>query len=516
MNDRMKGPVRLATIFIVVILSVSVSMSFTRDRDARFDFASSWEIPVSNVQSLQIIDLDHDGSDDLFTQTPNAWTVIGGDEEGGYGDSQSPPISMTMGDANSDGRENLVVFEADGRVTALSVRDTLWSTQLQGVGGASRAAVIRFGSGTQVVAGDDRGQLVGLDGRTGVELWRQNFDGQSETRGLDDALYRGDRLLVAANRGGRIMILGPDGSVRDSGGTNGIRRMRTFDADGDGQSEIYFGGEAGTVFVHDPDGVPRWQDRIGQQVVEIRDGELDGDPGGREIVVGGRDGGVFAYRADGSEVWSGNIGERVSDLVTVDLDNDGTDEVVAGGTQGRLIVFSGLDGVRIPVDFAEGPIDALDEGFLSAPGQVVIAAGRGVRVGTLTRQNAPLFYTPLAAGLLLSLAIAGAAIFVGRLPERMSSRVVVTDSSPEGLLARRRMLFENIADVEQLRGEGEIEGEAALAKLEELRQQLAETDQELRTANVDVGVQTMKCPNCGGRVRLGTDRCDYCGEVVIA
>ena len=111
---------------------------------------------------------------------------------------------------------------------------------------------------------------------------------------------------------------------------------------------------------------------------------------------------------------------------------------------------------------------------------------------------------------------AGAAVFVGGLPEQPPTRIVVTDSSPAGLLARRRMLFENIADVEELKAQGEIEGPAALAKLEELRRQMAETDQELRQAGVQASAETMKCPNCGGRVRLGKDRCDYCGEVVIA
>jgi predicted RNA-binding Zn-ribbon protein involved in translation (DUF1610 family) len=37
----------------------------------------------------------------------------------------------------------------------------------------------------------------------------------------------------------------------------------------------------------------------------------------------------------------------------------------------------------------------------------------------------------------------------------------------------------------------------------------------MQKAGVPVRVETFKCPNCGGTLPLGIDRCDYCGQVVI-
>ena len=516
MNQRMKAAVRLATLFVVVILGTSLFFTMSMERDARFEDLAVLEVPSSNVQSLQLIDLDGDGEDDLFVQDPSSFTVFGVSGEPLWGERLQAPVSTTMGDVDADGDEDLVTFQAGGAVRATSGGSELWSVRLNNVAQPARAAVIRFSSGTQVVVGDTNGQLVALSGATGGEVWRAQLTGDSEARGLDDALRDGDRLLVAANRGGGIEAFSADGRARWQTSIGGLRRMRTFDTDGDGRSEVYSGGEGGTLFVWGADGEALWNQRIGQQVVEIRDGELDGDPTSREIIVGGRDGGVFVFGSDGSPVWAESVGERVSDLAALDLDDDGSDEVVVGGDRGGFTVFSGASGARYSLPARTGGVDAIEEGRFTDANQVVVAAGNRVTVLQLTRHNAPFFYSPLVAGLVLSLVIAGAAVFVGNLPEPLSTRVVVTDSSPEGLLARRRMLHENVADVEELKAKGEIGGPEALAKLESLRAQMAEADQELRRVGVSALVESVKCPNCGGRVRLGKDKCDYCGEVVIA
>jgi len=78
------------------------------------------------------------------------------------------------------------------------------------------------------------------------------------------------------------------------------------------------------------------------------------------------------------------------------------------------------------------------------------------------------------------------------------------------------MLHESLADVDRLRQSGEMPPEAYLARLRELRRQLAETDVALQKAGAQVKPETFKCPNCGGPLPLGLDKCDYCGQVVIA
>lgn len=515
MNQRMNATVRLASILIVVIMGASLLATMSRDRDARFEDEEAWSTSFSDVQSLQVIDLDGDGANDLFVQNRDSYTVYDAQGTPLWSERPGAPLSTTMGDVDADGDEDLVIFQSGGTVRATSGGAPLWTTTLDGVSQPARSAVVRFASGTQVVVGDDQGRLVALRGSDGRPLWQAALSGRGETRGLDDALIEGDRLLVAADRSGQVTAFDDSGATAWSASIAGLRRMRTFDLDGDGMSEVYFGGEGGTLHTARHDGQRGWTGQIGQQVVEVRDGELDGNPTSREVVVGGRDGGVVAYDARGGFLWGASVGNRISDIVTVDLDDDGADETVVGDEGGGLTVFSGRDGSRFSVRSMSGGVAALDEGRLTASDQVAVASGTVVAVTSLTRVNAPFFYSPLVAGLVLSLAIAGAALFVGSLPEQATTRVVVTDSSPAGLLARRRMLSENISDVEGLRARGEIEGSAALAKLQELRTQLAETDKALRETGVSAAAETMKCPNCGGRVRLGRDKCDYCGEVVI-
>jgi hypothetical protein len=520
MSQRMKATTTLSAVLVVMIMTASVILTLSRDRDAEFETEVAWSVPRSSVQSLQVIDLDGDGTNELFVQDRSSYTVYGADGQAKWSENPALPLTTTMGDVDADGREDLVSFVVGGDVRATSAGEELWTTSLAAevtvpVGAPSRAAVIRFASGPQVVVGDDQGFLFGLRGTDGAVLWTASLSGRAETRGLDDALTADGRHLVAADRAGQLIAFSDAGEPVWSVREGPLRRMRTFDLDGDGASETYFGGESGQLFVVLEGGRQSWVGSVGQQVVEVRDGELNGDPTSREVVVGGRSGGVVAFDAGGERRWVASVGDRVSDIVTIDLDDDGIDEALIGDEGGGLTVFSGVNGTRYPVASLGGGVAALDEGRLSEADQIVVAAGASVSVMRLTRHDAPFFYTPLLAGLLLSLGIVGAGLLVGGLPERTPERIVVTDSSPAGLLARRRMLSENIADVEELQAQGEIDGRTALAKLEELRAQLAETDQGLREAGVAPKAEAMKCPNCGGRVRLGRDRCEYCGEVVI-
>jgi outer membrane protein assembly factor BamB len=516
MSARMKATTKLATVLIVMVMGGSVALTGSRERDSRFVEDEAWSVEYGGVESLQVIDLDGDGTNDVFMQNRAGYEVHDAAGVVSWVADLPGGLSTTMGDVDGDGDEEIVAFRGTGVVQVTSGGAELWSATVAEIGPPSRSAVLRFGSGTQVIVGDMQGQLVALRGSDGAELWRATIGDGSEVRGLDDALIDGDRLLIAADRSGRIVALTDAGELVWDADIDGLRRMRTFDADGDGRSEVYSGGEAGVLFAHRVDGQRAWFLPVGQQVVEVREGELNGDPTSRELVVGGRFGGVFAVTAGGQRIWAENVGDRVSDIVIVDLDDDGVDETVVGEEGGGLTVFRGATGERFFLPGRAGGVLALDEGSVTASDQVAIAGGSGVSISRIRLQEAPFFYTPILAGLVLSLAIAGTALFIGSLPERTPTKVVVNDSSPAGLLARRRMLFEGISDVEELMAKGEIEGPAALGKLEGLRAQLAETTKSLREAGVAAPVETMKCPNCGGRVRLGTDRCDYCGEVVIA
>jgi hypothetical protein len=78
------------------------------------------------------------------------------------------------------------------------------------------------------------------------------------------------------------------------------------------------------------------------------------------------------------------------------------------------------------------------------------------------------------------------------------------------------MLKESIADVERLRKSGEVTGDAYLARLKRLRSDLADNEAAYKTAGFPVKVETFQCPNCGGTLELGMDKCEYCGQVILS
>ena len=85
----------------------------------------------------------------------------------------------------------------------------------------------------------------------------------------------------------------------------------------------------------------------------------------------------------------------------------------------------------------------------------------------------------------------------------------------ESLNAQRRMLKESIADVERLRKAGEVTGDAYLARLKRLRADLADNESAFKKQGYNIKVETIQCPNCGGTLELGMDKCEYCGQVLL-
>jgi uncharacterized protein with PIN domain len=78
------------------------------------------------------------------------------------------------------------------------------------------------------------------------------------------------------------------------------------------------------------------------------------------------------------------------------------------------------------------------------------------------------------------------------------------------------MLHESINDLKQMYEQGSVAGNAYLARMKTLRAQLAQTNQALLELGEPAQVETIVCPHCNGTLALGTDRCDYCGQIVIS
>jgi len=95
-------------------------------------------------------------------------------------------------------------------------------------------------------------------------------------------------------------------------------------------------------------------------------------------------------------------------------------------------------------------------------------------------------------------------------------KVSFQNISRESLEAQRRMLKESIADVERLRKSGEVTGDSYLARLKRLRADLAKNETAFKSQGYPIKVETIQCPNCGGTLELGMDKCEYCGQVLLS
>jgi len=299
-----------------------------------------------------------------------------------------------------------------------------------------------------------------------------------------------------------------------------LRRMRAFDLNADGNSELITGGEYGALFVYNAvDGSQMYTQGMGQAVSEVRVVELNGEPSSREFVVGGKDGGIWAFsfnNGTAKQMWSGSLSDKVTEISGIDIDGDGTEEAVIGDESGNVAVFTG-SGSRNNLDSHSTGIMRIDVGKLNGERYVVIADGSRVDVNKVNFSSIPGFqYTPLVVGVIISAVILIIAAILVSIPKKPELKVSFQDKSKESLAAERRMLKESIADVERLRKAGEVTGDAYLARLKRLRGDLAENEAAFKTAGFPIKVETIQCPNCGGTLELGMDKCEYCGQVLLS
>jgi hypothetical protein len=337
---------------------------------------------------------------------------------------------------------------------------------------------------------------------------------------MDDALIGGKMHLAAAAHDGWVAVLGSEGEVIWSTNQESLRRMRAFDLNSDGNSEIITGGEYGALFVYSAvDGSQMFTQGMGQAVSEVRVVELNGEPSSREFVVGGKDGGVWAFSFDGAtakQMWTGSLSDKVTEISGIDIDGDGTEEAVLGDESGSVAVFTGT-GTRNNLSSHSTGITRIDVGKLNGERYVVIADGATVDVNKVNFSSIPGFqYTPLIVGIIISAVILIIAAILASIPQKPALKVSFQDKSKESLAAERRMLKESIADVERLRKSGEVTGDAYLARLKRLRGDLADNEAAFKTAGFPIKVETIQCPNCGGTLELGMDKCEYCGQVLLS
>jgi WD40 repeat protein len=296
--------------------------------------------------------------------------------------------------------------------------------------------------------------------------------------------------------------------------------MRAFDLNGDGTSEVITGGEYGAFNIYSAaDGNVLFSTSLGQAISEVREVELNGDPASREIVVGGKDGGVWAFSFDGStanQIWSGSMSDKVTEIAGIDIDDDGKEEAVIGDDSGKVAIFT-ENGSRNNLPSRSNGIARIDIGKLGNDRYVVVADLSEIQVNKVNFSSIPGFqYTPLIVGVIISAVILLIAGILASIPKKPEMKVSFQDTSMESLNAQRRMLKESIADVERLRKAGEVTGDSYLARLKRLRADLADNESAFKKQGYNIKVETIQCPNCGGTLELGMDKCEYCGQVLLS
>ena len=513
-------PFIVAFVLVCLVMVVSGVFAFSGAVTAeKFGGQAAWSAATNAPESMKVIDVTGDGVDDLFLQTADNVSVLDGNGNSlfsfGYGQPKT-----TLGDADGDGHEDIIVFYLGQGMSVDIISKGTQKTiaTMLDIGVPARAALIRFASGPQIVLADSSGGLMALN-LSGKPLWSVDF-GSEESRGLDDAVINGKVHLAAANHDGSLAVFDGNGNALWSNNPGQLRRMRAYDLNGDGTSEIITGGEGGDLYVWSAaDGSQFFQKSMGQPVSEVREVELNGEPSTREFVVGGKDGGAWAFSFDGAtatQLWSASLADKVTEIAGIDVDGDGKEEAVLGDEAGTVAVFTET-GSRNNLESHSSAIARIDVGKLNGERYVVVADGSQVEALKVSFSSIPGFqYTPLIVGLVVSAVILIIAAILASIPKRPELKVSFQDKSRESLEAERRMLKESIADVERLRKSGEVTGDAYLARLKRLRSDLAENEAAFKSAGHSIKVETIQCPNCGGTLELGMDKCEYCGQVLLS
>ena len=513
-------PFIVAFVLACMVMVVAGIFSFSGLATAeKFGSDVAWVKPYNTAESMKVIDLTGDGQDELFIQNTTDVTVYDGGGNIIQNFAYSAP-KTTLGDVDGDSVEDIIVFHigTGAAVDTIIKGQQSTLTETLPLGQPSRVILLRFSSGPEIVLGDSSGSLLALS-TNGQTAWENDFASE-EIRGMDDAKIGGQAYLAVASHDGTVAVLDSQGKAVWQTNQEQLRRMRAFDLNADGNSEVITGGEFGAFFIYSAaDGSTLFKQSLGQAVSEVREVELNGDPASREIIVGGKDGGVWAFSFNGTtatQLWTGSLSDKVTEISGIDIDEDGKQEAVLGDEAGNVAVFT-ESGSRNNLPKHSSGITRIDVGKLNGERYVVVADGSEVQTNKVNFSSIPGFqFTPLIVGLIVSIVFMVIAGILASIPAKPEMKLSLKDKSAESLTAERRMLKESIADVERLRKSGEVTGDAYLARLKRLRGDLAENEAAFKSAGHPVKVETFQCPHCGGTLELGMDKCEYCGQVILS
>ena len=522
---RKNTPLLVLTVALMIIVMAVSTLIFFTGSVVKWTVDARWKASISNVELVKGINMAGDKADEIVVQSPTRVLILNQAGEKLF-ETTTRDSKVTMGDLNGDGLDDLVVFQQPSGEAPTATAYTgngaqLWRRAISGLGQPMRANSVDLdGDGVrEIVVGDDLGQVACLNS-AGQVLWSFQLPNVSPAeryvRGLDDvSLGDGRHAVAAASYAGQVALLDGDGQPLWSAAfQQKLRRLRAYDLDGDGVAEVILGGEYGLVEALDSrSGRILWQETVGSRVTEMREAVME-DEVGQSVIVGTKAGKLFGFNADGDKIFQASLGTRVQEIVAVDLDADGKVEVIAGGESGRLALFD-ADGDRLTSTMLGSAITRVDGGKHLGEGAFMVSTQREVSLRQAQVEKAPFWYNPLTAGLLACVIIAAGAWGLSNLKSPPKLEYSAEEVTVEALQAKRKMLKESLAEVRQLQQSGEVPSDAYTARTRELRAHIARVEAELIRQGIEITPEVMKCPNCGGTIELGADRCEYCGQTVI-
>lgn len=512
-------------ILFILVGSVVLQLSGTMPQ-AQVDQQRIWDAPIAGgeVETLKVIDLTGDGQDEIFAQTPSQVAVFTSEGQTLFSQNLSSAKS-TMGDLDGNGVEDFAIAEPQGNglhiVAYTGDGGRLWENIVPDVGAPTRGLTLDFeGDGKrEVIFGSDAGVLVVLEGDTGELRWLYTFSSDTPenlyVRGTDDARRAGVMHLAGATYGGDVVLLdGAGATAWEILFPDEVRRLRAYDMNGDGTSEILLGGLNGLVWMVSAagDNNPLWQVSIGGRVDEARFLELDGDPTQTEVAIGGKNGGVSAYTMTGTTLWQRTVAGKVRDLATLDTDDDGQNELLVAAD--KVYLLDGRTGKTLST-FPVGAPPVLDTGDFGGTQGYVADTGGKLSVFRVSHKPRPWWSSPITIGLLLALIIAVVSVILARIDWDKRTVYNVQGQSLEALRAKKRMLRDVLDDTQRVYADGQISAQVYLEKSRQEREQLAAVEEQMLKLNPDYKPEVFRCPACAGPVEIGMDQCLYCNHVLL-
>ncbi len=317
------------------------------------------EILVRNSAGSQVI-LGSNGEEIMRFSAAARWAK--------YGKDGSLVIWDIDGDGSPEilaaGTEALLVLNISGKqIRSYPLPSNPYDWAVANVTGDSHwdFFVCTLGAGGHVAS------TLAIDGFTGEVLWQKEYGTYAGFMAVFDYDQDGLEDLLMREHFDLIVVMGPTGQERKPSSICGYHTPLLADLEGDGTTEIVWGGGWGSLPVDRKRSFTIQNQTyyyISQIWVRLFGGgdsdeiygkmpavaDVDGD-GIKEVGIGNRNGTFHCFDGSrGTLEWNFQIGSGSSDAISCDIDSDGLDEFILGTLDGRLVCL-GIGGLEWSYDF---------------------------------------------------------------------------------------------------------------------------------------------------------------------